>query len=457
MPDARLIASTSRLHRGVSMDEKFDQVETSVSFCEFKKEKDNLLTIATDVVSLAQGLNDQRAIDALKFLIDGLKGERFHIAVLGNFKRGKSTFINALIGTPVLPTGVIPVTSIITKLCYSNEPIAVAHFNGKKTSIIPLTELSAYVTESGNPANVKGVLEVEIFANSSYLRNGVTIVDTPGIGSIFKDNTQTTYDFLSCLDAAIVVIGGDPPVSNEELDFIQDVRKYVDTLYFIQNKIDRQSENEWKEALSFSKSILSHALESEIKIYPLSAKKGLEAKINNNNKSLEESGLSSFETELDRFLAVEKGRVLLSSYGTKMNRIMSDLRTMIELELRVLNEDEEQLDGKVTWLKNETKSVEQRMNEVDYLIDGGIDLLRKELDEELDRLKHDNSLLIQRDLKAYVDQLDSSLGPKEYTEAIERYMSEAIVKAYAPFIDKEERDLSSIGAKLDWLLLTHNL
>ena len=136
---------------------------------------------------------------------------------------------------------------------------------------------------------------------------------------------------------------------------------------------------------------------------------------------------------------------------------MSDLRTMIELGLRVLNEDEEQLDGKVTWLKNETKSVEQRMNEVDYLIDGGIDLLRKELDEELDRLKHDNSLLIQRDLKAYVDQLDSSLGPKEYTEAIERYMSEAIVKAYAPFIDKEERDLSSIGAKLDWLLLTHNL
>ncbi len=422
---------------------KFNQKRNNISLYKHQEAKGELLKTASNLRSFAKGLDNQRALEYLDLLIDGLKGETFHLAVLGNFKRGKSTFINALIGAPILPTGVVPVTSIVTKLCYDDETIAVAHFKGDRTSVVPLTELSAYITENGNPANGKGISEVEIFTNSTYLQNGVLIVDTPGIGSIFKDNTQTTYESLSCLDAAIVVIGGDPPISNEELNFVQEIRKYVDKIYFVQNKIDCQTEDEWREALAFSRSILSPALEMEVKIYPLSARRGLEAKIKGNDDLLEDSGLPTFENELDRFFAVEKGRVLLSSYGTKMKRILSDLRTMIELELRVLDEDEKQLDRKVAWLRDQTRSVEQRMNEIDYLIDGGIDLIGNELDEDLNLLKTSNGLLIHSALEDHIDKLGPNLGPKEYTDAIERFMSEAVVKAYAPFIDKEERALSS--------------
>ena len=424
------------------MDAQCDQGQRAELLGEYERTKSALNEVAIELRTLALRAGDEGVADATEALFNELRKERLYLAVLGNFKRGKSTFINALIGSPVLPTGVVPLTSVVTILSYGDGSSAVVHYKSGGCSTVGIDELADYITEQGNPRNGKGIAEVEVSIESPYLRSGVVLVDTPGIGSTYGDNTRTTIEFLSRLDAAIVLIGSDPPVSQEELDFIKEVRRFVRSIYIVQNKIDRLNGGEWKEALAFSRSVIRDALGDYVDIYPISSKMGLEAKLACDPMLLEESGLSSFQAELERFIAVEKGRVLLDSFIAKMQREMSRLQAILDLERKVLCDEGERLDGKVRWLKSETEAVDRRMDEVGYLIDGGVERIVSSMDDELVALKRENRSLIQADLLEHLDKLDPGLGPREFTEAVEARLSESIVHAYSPFLEKEESSVS---------------
>src|SRR5207247_10078541 len=130
------------------------------------------------------------------------------------YKRGKSTLINALLGGPILPMAVVPLTSIVTEVRYRSEPgITIEHLDGRREEIAT-EELAGFVTEPGNPLNQKRVRRAVVPPPSPFLRQGVGIVDTPGVGSIFEHNSELTYEFLAESDAVIVVLGADQPLSS---------------------------------------------------------------------------------------------------------------------------------------------------------------------------------------------------------------------------------------------------
>ena len=99
-------------------------------------------------------------------------------------------------------------------------------------------ELLEYITEKGNPRNQKGVREVDIAYPSDYLQDGVRVIDTPGVGSVYSHNTDVAYNYLPQVDAAIFVVTVDPPLSAAEQEFLKDIREYVHKLFFVLNKID---------------------------------------------------------------------------------------------------------------------------------------------------------------------------------------------------------------------------
>src|SRR6266540_4075285 len=136
----------------------------------------------------------------------------FYVACVGQFKRGKSTLINALVGEPLLPTGVAPVTAIPTVVRYGEPAARVKRAQGDWVGVAP-GELAAWVTEAGNPSNRKQVVGVEAFVPSPLLATGMCLVDTPGLGSVFEVNTRATREFVPHIDAAVVVLGADPPIS----------------------------------------------------------------------------------------------------------------------------------------------------------------------------------------------------------------------------------------------------
>ena len=202
-------------------------------------------------------------------LADKLATEQFNLVVLGQFKRGKSTLINALLGADLLPTAVIPLTSIVTIIQYGPQPHAVVRCLDGRTLEVDITDLALYSTERDNPENIKGVAQVEVAFPSPFLRSGVRLVDTPGVGSVYASNTGTTYDYLPQADAAIVVLAADQPISQAEIDFVHEAAQYAAKFFFVLNKIDLLSAPELKESLEFSARVIAESLGSEVVLHPL--------------------------------------------------------------------------------------------------------------------------------------------------------------------------------------------
>lgn len=269
-------------------------------------------------------------------LVVKLAEDRFTLAVLGQFKRGKSSLMNAIIGRDLLPTGVLPLTSAITVLKYGpDERLVVRRENSIFPGEQPISALADYITEKGNPSNRKKVKHVFVELPVPFLRSGIEFVDTPGVGSAITANTQTAYGFLPECDAVLFVTGADMPMTSLELAFLQDIREHVDKIFFVVNKIDLVTEDERNEVLEFvTEAIRSQTGLNAVKIFPVSARLGLAARMSGDADLYGQSGLKALEEALASFLSEEKSVVFLGAIARRAGKILRD-----EMERGAFEED----------------------------------------------------------------------------------------------------------------------
>jgi GTPase Era involved in 16S rRNA processing len=255
-----------------------------------------------------------------------LAEDRFTLAVLGQFKRGKSSLMNAIIGRELLPTGVLPLTSAITVLKYGpTERLVVTRADVLFPEELPISSLSGYVTEKGNPANQKKVQTATVELPVPFLRQGIEFVDTPGVGSAIVANSATTYSFLPQCDAVLFVTSVDTPMTSLELEFLKEIRQYVDRIFFVINKIDLVNESELAEILAFVSETIRIQIGSDtVNIFPVSARKALGARLSCDVVLYEQSGLKSLEEALASFLSSEKSATFLSAVAQKAMRVVDD-------------------------------------------------------------------------------------------------------------------------------------
>ena len=166
------------------------------------------------------GLGDERDREQIAALRDRLAAARLRVLVAGEAKRGKSTLVNALLGRPVLPSGVTPLTAVATTVRYGEDPHAEVRFADGHEEKHPLAALDDLVTERGNPRNRRGIAAVTAFVDAPVLAGGVELVDTPGTGSVFAWDTDAAHQALETMDAAVFVLTADPPVSASERDLL---------------------------------------------------------------------------------------------------------------------------------------------------------------------------------------------------------------------------------------------
>ena len=185
---------------------------------------------------------------------------RFYVACVGQFKRGKSTLLNALVGHEVVPTGFVPVTAVPTVIRFGEQLHARIRLRDGSWRDVAMADLKEYVTEELNPENKKGVEGAEVFVPSALLSSGMCFVDTPGLGSVFTGNTATTQAFIPHIDAVLVVVGADPPIAGEELALVEAVGRQVQDLILVINKADRTSDAERAAAEKFTREILEKRL-----------------------------------------------------------------------------------------------------------------------------------------------------------------------------------------------------
>jgi GTP-binding protein EngB required for normal cell division len=291
-----------------------------------------------------------------------------HLAVLGQVKRGKSSLINALLEEPVLPTGVLPVTAIITEIRYGHIPEAtVIYSTGDFRKIIPLSELPDYITESGNPGNTKQVESVEVAYPSPLLESGIVLIDTPGIGSTHTHNTRTTQHYLDRVDAGIVVLSVDPPITEVESRFIRSLKIDVPKLFFVLNKTDLFSTQEVSEIRCFLEIELARVKITSPEIFPLSAVCAGHNTSRGSSTPMPD-GLDTFVQRLKIFLFEEKQRALADSAARDVLAIASTLRFASAIGARAEGMSTEELKNKRLALYGAFQQAEDETQEMHVLL-----------------------------------------------------------------------------------------
>lgn len=303
----------------------------------------------------------------LTALSEKLKRDRFNLAILGQMKRGKSSFVNALLGAEILPTGILPLTSVITRVRYGSTPAAEIVYKSGQSEAIELHALHEYITEAANPGNRKQVASAEVAYPSELLHKGIDLIDTPGIGSTYLHNTSTTEDYLNEIDAGIVVLSVDPPITEVELDFLRRIRQDIPKLLFVINKADIVSPDEVETVRRFLESEIRNRIGIEPpELFPFSARQALQEQ--KNLKAGKTSGLEPLAERLHRFASEERERTLLQSIAFDVLRIAETLRFTALVGERVQAMSGEELNERKHSLEAALSSCDQEFKDLRFLL-----------------------------------------------------------------------------------------
>lgn len=371
-----------------------------------------------------------------------LASDTLNLVVVGQFKRGKTCLINALIGSDLLPTAVIPLTSIVTILHYGPEVSAKVIYRDGRQERCELGNLADFITEPGNPKNIKGVKEVSISFPSPYLKEGLRLIDTPGVGSVYLHNTDVAYQYLPQSDAALFVLSVEQPLGQSEIDFLKDVRQYADRIFFLLNKIDIVDPKDVEASIQFTRQNLQELVGIDAKVYPISARLALEGKIKESDQLLQGSKLPAFAEVLDRFLMEEKGRILLLSATGTLLRLLSHSQLELELQLKSLSYPLEELNQKLMELESKKAEIIREHKSFDMLLDGEIrELITERLDKDTTAFKKAFTEQMERGFEEFCEA-HPDLSLRELSESLEAFVVKEVERAFSSWHREEEAALA---------------
>ncbi|MCX7957656.1 MAG: dynamin family protein [Deltaproteobacteria bacterium] len=375
-----------------------------------------------------------------------LKGG-FNIVFLGQFKRGKSSLINAFLGENILPYGLVPVTAVVSVIRYAEERYCILKTLDGTEQKIELGDIYLYATQEENPDNVKNVAYLDIRLPNEYLKRGLFIVDTPGISSVFESNTMVTKGFIQNIDTAVIVLGSDPPVSYDELQIIRQIKGKVKELVYVINKADKESPENLITIRKFTSDILRKELKEEnAVIYCLSSKDRLEGRITYD--------WEKFNERIENML-YHKSEIISVSFNNAVDRLSKQLISEIDRYISVLKKPLDETRHQSVVLESFRKESEIFLRELSYrfqaeqdrisqLIDieqkKFIENMRKEIDEEFERLFRGFLEGPSMGREYYYNQMHSiaekyvfmcieeikSFSDRLYAEFMERYKDELV-------------------------------
>jgi GTP-binding protein EngB required for normal cell division len=318
-------------------------------------------TSLSRLAGLAEQLDAKQIASDARSVTERLSEGRFYVACIGQFKRGKSSVLNALVGDNVLPTGVAPVTAVPTILRYGRSAAARVCFEVGEWTDIPIKAVDEYVSEEKNPENAKHVVALEIFVPSPLLVTGMCFVDTPGLGSVFTGSTATTKAFIPHIDAALVVIGADPPLAGEELLLVEAVARQVQDLIIVLNKADRTTDEERSAAIAFARRQLEKRLQHPVERFSeISAAEQLEHRGTGRD-------WENLVASLNLLIEGSGRRLIQAACKRGLEQISEQLLVIISDEREALQRPTEESEARIAVMKQTIGDAERSMRELGYL------------------------------------------------------------------------------------------
>lgn len=422
------------------------------TFAGQRHELARLLGESSDVISDLNMLQFQKNLKALQ---EKVHNDTFKIMVVGTFKNGKSTFINSFLGEYILPAYSIPCTAVINEVKYGAQKKAVLHFRNplpeklpaqlapralahmKKHQLrnvppleIPYDEIEDYVvipmgTDASEMLLESPYEKVELYWPLDLLKNGVEIIDSPGLNE-HATRTKVTMEYLSKADAIVMVLNAQALCSEKEMEFIAGDLKGqgFDDPFFVINRFDcipaREQDMVKRFATAKLKEYTSFGAEG---LYFVSALAALEGKEENNAEKFESSGMAIFERKLSEFLTQNKGKVKLAQPARELKRILNEeaLFKVIPMQRKSLSSDLDEVKARYAKLRPQLGELSARKQQLHNRL-----LLRIEQSKyEFRRVANRSVLELTDNIPLWIDEYE----PKNSIGLIpNKAKSEAVVK-----------------------------
>ena len=207
---------------------------------------------------------------AIAAILDRAEDRTFEIAVFGRVSSGKSSLLNAILGTAVLPVGVTPITAVPTRITFGDKPEITVTFADAPPQQFPPDRLAEFATEQQNPANKKQVTRITVALPAPRLKTGVAFVDTPGLGSLATSGAAETLAYLPKCDLGIVLIDAGSTLTEEDLRTILALQEAAVPVNVLLSKADLPGSGDLAKIVAYVKEHLASETGLALPVHPVS-------------------------------------------------------------------------------------------------------------------------------------------------------------------------------------------
>jgi GTP-binding protein EngB required for normal cell division len=207
----------------------------------------------------------------LGMVIERLEDKTFEIAIFGRVSSGKSSLLNHVLQTSVLPVGVTPITAVPTRIIFGTPAgIRVWYADSRPSDTFDISRLAEFVAEQHNPGNAKHVSRIVVQLPSPTLREGIAFVDTPGLGSLATSGAAETLAYLPRCDLGVVLIDAGSTLTPDDLQTIQALYQAGTPAQVLLSKADLLSESDLANVIRYVAEHICSELDLELDVRPVS-------------------------------------------------------------------------------------------------------------------------------------------------------------------------------------------
>ncbi len=342
------------------------------------------------VVHWSRALGQDEVLARSSEVLTRVENDVFRIAVVGEFKRGKSTLINALLGREVLPADILPCSATLNRVTYGLHPAVKLRFRpdesgARREETISIDALADYVTKltPDSEQRAAAIEEAVVYYPVKYCRDKADIIDTPGLNDDAA-MTDVTLQVLPKVDAAILVILAQSPFSSYEADFLSNLLTHdLGRVLFVVNRMDEiRRPRDRERVLQAVRDRIRRTLESRAadlhgegtaayrqfldrvgtpKVFGVSGGLALDARLEDDAGLLEESGMLEFEQALERFLSLERGLVTLAVMADSILNGSHKVQQQIAIRRGALEMAEEEFEASYARTKAELAEMRSKL------------------------------------------------------------------------------------------------
>ncbi|UYZ21765.1 dynamin family protein [Mesobacillus jeotgali] len=333
--------------------------------------------------SLVENIPESSQMKMLLELEEDLAQDYYTVMVVGEFKHGKSTFVNALLGQDIMPRDVTPTTATINAVFHSEKPALQILKNDGQVEMRTLSKEQLDQYTASADFNVDDIKYLKLFMTAPLLKDRVVLIDTPGVNDLNQQRSDVTFQFLPRADVVIFMTSITAAMKQTEVTFIQEflLKNGLDKILFAANFMDRIDEEELDETIDFVERRIQNTLSGEKPaLFPMSAKEALEGKVTGDAELLQYSGIPEIEAEIAR--RIESGTrsmEKLERFNWRLHAIaegvLSEIETAGQLSSQSVESLAAQVDAVTQWFEKQDiwkgqlqNYLLERKNEIKYMV-----------------------------------------------------------------------------------------